>query len=478
MNVVHPAEQRTICGPAGGEGLGTVELTSAADVGAIVAAAREAQSAWSEWSLVERAAVLDAAADDLAKEIPDLGQTLAAESGKPLAQADFEVRGAISLLRGNAAEARRVGGRVLPTEGNIGTERDLAVTRRQPLGVIAAILPFNFPVELLVEKCAAALVIGNAVVAKPPLEDPLTAARFHEALIRAGIPAPVFSLVHGDRDVGAALATAEGVDAVSLTGSTAAGIAVAEATARALRPLHLELGGNNACLVRADADLDLVVAEAARGRLMMNGQACSATKRIVVHRSRHEELVERLASVAAEQVLGPATDSTTTVGPLITPGAAERVAAQVATALDQGASLAAGSDAPDGPFFAPAVLAGVPPSADVARDEEIFGPVFSVIPVDGDAEALGVANSSSFGLMASVFTADLRRAFALAERLEAGGVVINGSDNYRPPVIPFGGVKLSGTGREGIGYTIEELSREKTIVLRRFRMEPEELGDA
>lgn len=447
-------------------------------MGAVVAAARAAQAAWSHWSLAERAAVLDAAADDLTKEIPELGRLLAAESGKPLAQADFEVRGAISLLRGNAAEARRLGGRVLPTEGNVGTEHDLAITRRQPLGVVAAILPFNFPVELLVEKCAAALVIGNAVVAKPPVEDPLTVGRFHEALVRAGVPAPAFALVQGDRDVGAALATAEGIDAVSLTGSTAAGVAVAEATARTLRPLHLELGGNNACVVRADADLDLVVAEAARGRLMMNGQACSATKRIIVHRSRHEELVERLGSVAAEQVLGSPTDATTTVGPLITPGAAERVAAQVATACGQGATLAAGSNAADGPFFAPAVLAGVPTTADVARDDEIFGPVFSVIPVDGDAEALEVANSSSFGLMASVFTADLRRGFALAERIEAGGVVINGSDNYRPPVIPFGGVKLSGTGREGLGYTIDELSREKTIVLRRFRMAPEELGDA
>jgi len=459
----------SITPPDSTEPLGEVELSAVSDVAAAVERARAAQPAWARLAVADRAEALERAAGILDREAGSLAELLAAESGKPIAQARFELGGSIALLRGNAAEGRRFGGRVLPTEGNRGTEADLAVTRREPLGVIAAILPFNFPVELFVEKCAAALVAGNAVVAKPPLEAPLAIGRVRAALVAGGVPEEVIASVHGDAEVGAALAQADGIAAISLTGSTAAGIAVARAAAPTLRRLHLELGGNNACLVLADADLELVVAEAVRGRLMMNGQACSASKRLIVDASLHDALAERLAGAVAEQVVGPALDERTTIGPLISDAAATRVGAQVGEALAQGASLAAGTEAARGAYFEPAVLAGLPAGSGVARDEEIFGPVFSLIPAAGPERMLEIANASQYGLMASVFSADLRLAWALAERLESGGVVINGSDNYRPPVIPFGGVKLSGVGREGLGYTIAELSREKTIVLRRFR---------
>jgi len=459
----------TVTPPDSSEELGAVELTPAERVQEAVDRAVAAQRAWARLPVHERAAALERAAAALEPVAGELAELLAAESGKPLGQAEFEVGGAIALLRGNAQEGRRLAGRVLPTEGNAGTEHDLAITRREPLGVIAAILPFNFPVELFVEKCAAALVAGNAVVSKPPPDAPLAIERFRLALVEAGVPADAITAVHGGADVGAALAAADGVAAVSLTGSTAAGVAVARAAAPTLRRLHLELGGNNACLVLADADLDLLVAEAVRGRLMMNGQACSATKRIIVAAALHDELAERLAAAAAEQVVGPARERATTVGPLINADAAARVAAQVGTAVSQGARLAAGAEGAEGAYFAPAVLAGLPPGSDIARNEEVFGPVFSLIPAATAEQALEIANASDYGLMASVFSADLELAWALAERLEAGGVVINGSDNYRPPVIPFGGVKMSGVGREGLGYTIDELSREKTIVLRRFR---------
>lgn len=472
------SETLEITAPDSAEVLGAVELAPPGAVAGVVAAAGRAQRDWRTRPLAERAAVLDAAADALDAERLELAELLAAESGKPIGQAEFEVGGAVGLLRGNAEEGRRLAGRVLPTEGNAGTEYDLATTRREPLGVIAAILPFNFPVELFIEKCAAALVAGNAVVAKPPLEAPLAIGRFRRALVDAGVPAGAIAAVHGGADVGAALAEADGVAAVSLTGSTAAGLAVARAAAPTLRRLHLELGGNNACVVLADADLDLVAAEAVRGRLMMNGQACSATKRIIVDSSLHDELVERLVAAAAEQVVGPARERETTIGPLINAGAAARVATQVGDAVSQGGRLATGAATADGAYFAPAVLAGLPAGSGVAGNEEVFGPVFSLIPSATPEQALEIANASDFGLMASVFSADLELAWALAERLEAGGVVINGSDNYRPPVIPFGGVKLSGVGREGLGYTIAELSREKTIVLRRFRRRTaaEEIG--
>jgi acyl-CoA reductase-like NAD-dependent aldehyde dehydrogenase len=458
-----------ITNPQGTETLGEVRLSDPADVAAVVAVAAAARRDWSERPVAERAAILDRAADLLESEREELGQLLAAESGKPLPQAEFEVGGGIHFLHGNAEEGRRLAGRVLPTEGNFGTEWDLAYTRREPLGVVAAILPFNFPVELFVEKCAAALVGGNAVVVKPPLEDPLVVERFRLALIEAGVPEQVMQAVHGGADVGAALAEAPGVDAISLTGSTAAGIAVARATAERLRFLHLELGGNNAMLVLDDADIDLVAAEAVRGRILMNGQACSASKRVIVHRSLHDELASRLAGTVASLAVGDATDPGSAIGPLIHPGAAGKVASQVANAKAQGAEVAAGTGEADGAFFPPTLLAGVPMTADVACDDEIFGPVFNLIPVDSVEQAIAVANGSSFGLMASVFSTDPQRALVVGEQLESGGVVINGTDNYRPPVIPFGGTKMSGRGREGLGYTLEELTREKTIVLRRFR---------
>jgi acyl-CoA reductase-like NAD-dependent aldehyde dehydrogenase len=458
-----------ITNPQQTDTLGEIKLTDPADVAGVVAKAVLARKAWTARPVAERAAMLDQAADLLEAEREPLGRLLAAESGKPLPQAQFEVGGGIRFLRGNAAEGRRLAGRVLPTEGNFGTEWDLAYTRREPLGVVAAILPFNFPVELFVEKCAAALVGGNAVVVKPPLEDPLVVERFRSALIEAGVPGEVIAAVYGGADVGAALAEAPGVDAISLTGSTAAGVAVARATAARLRFLHLELGGNNAMLVLDDADIDLVATEAVRGRILMNGQACSASKRVIVHRSLHDELASRLGETVAGLKVGDATDPDSQIGPLIHPGAAEKVASQVANARTQGAELAAGPGKADGAFFPPTVLAGVPTDADIACDDEIFGPVFNLIPVDSAEQALAVANASSFGLMASVFSADVQRALAIGERLESGGVVINGTDNYRPPVIPFGGTKMSGRGREGLGYTLEELTREKTIVLRRFR---------
>jgi len=462
-----------ITNPQKTETLGEIQLTAPADVADVVAKARNARRVWSALPVAERAAILDRAADSLEPERQELGKLLASESGKPLPQAEFEIGGGIRFLHGNAEAGRRLAGRVLPTEGNFGTEWDLAYTRREPLGVVAAILPFNFPVELFVEKCAAALVGGNAVVVKPPLEDPLVVERFRLALIEAGVPAEAIAAVHGGADVGAALAEAPGIDAISLTGSTAAGVAVARATAERLRFLHLELGGNNAMVVLDDADIDLVASEALRGRILMNGQACSASKRVIVHRSLHDELASRLSETVAALKVGDATDPDSQIGPLIHSGAAGKVAAQVSNARAQGAELAVGTGESDGAFFAPTVLAGVPTDADIACDDEIFGPVFNLIPVDSAEQALSVANASSFGLMASVFSVDVQRALIVGEQLESGGVVINGTDNYRPPVIPFGGTKMSGRGREGLGYTLEELTREKTIVLRRFRARAE-----
>ncbi len=459
------------------EQLGTVSLTDPAAVQGVVDAARAAQGAWARTTLAERADRLEAAADALR---PRPRRSASCSRASPASRSRRRSsrsapRSACSPTTRASAVAGR--GACCRPRGSPAPRATSRYTRREPLGVVGAILPFNFPVELFVEKAAAALVGGNAVVSKAPPEAPLVVERFQRALVEAGIPAAVTPLLHGGREVGAALAAARGLDAISLTGSTAAGLAVAQAGAPTLRRLHLELGGNNAAIVLADADLDLVAEELAYGRLLMNGQACSASKRILVDPSLHDELVERLTAVVDRQVVGAPADPATTVGPLVTAAAARRVRQQVARAVAEGATAVRGGDdrRRDG-AAPPALLADVPAAAAVATDDEIFGPVFALVRADGPQAAVALANASSFGLMASVFSRDVQLALAVAERLEAGGVVINGTDNYRPPVIPFGGVKLSGSGREGLGYTIDELTREKTIVLRRFRQELPESG--
>ncbi len=457
-----------ILAPADGSVVGTVIATSPDDVPRLVATARAGFAAWRRVPIGRRAAILESAADALAPRAEELGRLLARESGKILPQAIFEVHGSIGLLRGNGERARALEGRVLPTGSLPGNERDLAWEERVPLGVVAAIVPFNFPVELFIEKTAAALAMGNAVIAKPPSQCPLAVLEVVAALHAAGVPPDVLQVANGP-GVGVALAAADGIDAVSLTGSTAAGISVAKAGAPSLRHLHLELGGNDALIVLDDADLDFALSEAMRGRLMMNGQTCASNKRILLHRAIAGRFLDMLVPRIAALRIGDPLDPATEMGPLIDAEAAATVAGQARRAVEEGARLVLGDLTPRGAFLSPHILANVPPTAGVARDDEVFGPVFTLVTVEDDDHAVEVANASRYGLMGSVFSADVERALAVADRLETGGVVVNGTGNYRPPFIPFGGVKMSGYGREGLGYTLEEMSQERFTVIRRLR---------
>lgn len=459
--------ERTITAPGTGEVLGAVRPTAVAEVPGIIAAAKAAQRTWAAAAPHHRADALLAAAAELDGRVEDLGRRHARESGKILPQALHEVRGAIGLLRRNAELGRMAGGEVLPTGGLPGGERDLTIVERVPLGVIVAVLPFNFPIELGMEKAAAAIAAGNTAVVKLPPQNPLTTLDVLDTVARH-LPEGVLQVVDADNETAAALCAEPGVAAVSLTGSVGAGLAVARAAAPELRPLHLELGGNGAAIVRADADLDLVVSEALRGRLLMNGQACAATKRIIAHRAIAAELTERLVAalsgIAPDDPLAP----DARLGPLIDARAAATVEDQVRRAVHGGARRALGQ-APDGARTWPTVLAEVPPEAAVLHDDEIFGPVLPVVAVDGDDEAVELANATRLRLTAAVFSADWPRAVDLAGQLDMGGVVVNGTGNYRPPIVPFGGVDLAGTGREGIGWTIAELTRTRFIALRGLR---------
>jgi len=457
----------SIQAPATSRPLGLVHPTPPAEVAAVVARAAASQAAWAARRAGERADILSRAADLLGERGAELARLLAEESGKILAQAQFELRFSAALCRGTAERLRALGGDLLPTGSLEGTADDIAWVRRVPLGVVAAVLPFNFPVELLVEKAASALAMGNAVVVKPPEQDPLTVLAAIGIFLEAGVPADVLGVVVGGAAAGAALCADPRVAAVSLTGSTRAGLAVAAVPL--LRKLHLELGGNDAAVICRDADLDLAVPDLVFGRTLMNGQACASNKRVIVHRSLHDALAERLAAALARIEVGDPLDPRTGLGPLISAAAAARVAAQVAATVQQGGRLAWGTGRADGAYFRPCLLTGVPRTAGVAGDDEIFGPVLTLIPFDTEDEAVAIANQSSYGLSGCVFSRDWPRALQLADRLECGGAVVNGTGNYRPFIVPFGGVKQSGLGREGLGFTLEEMSQPRYTVLRRIR---------
>ena len=456
-----------VTNPATGEVIDRVPDATREDLDRALDAARRGFRTWAATAAHERAAVLHRFTDLLAEHYEELGALLCRENGKPLEQAKWEIDTAIRLFDSYAEEALRLYGLAIPGDVQPGIERDLLLTRREPYGVVGAILPFNFPMDLFGHKVAPAIAAGNAVVLKPSEEDPLTVLRATELLHEAGVPAEAMQVITGrGPTVGKWLAESDKIQIVSFTGSTEVGIGVAQSAAKHLNRVFLELGGNDPMVVYADADLSEVVEHAIFGRTLANGQCCCANKRLVAHRSvagdLADALVERLEKIQVGDPLDPAVG----LGPLINDRAARRAAEQVKRSHDQGGVLRFGDGTPDGAFLAPVVLTDVPPDADVARDMEIFAPVLPIISFGDEPDAIGIANNTRYGLNASVFTKDMSKAISTAYRIQAGLVSINGTGLYRPDVVPFGGYKMSGIGREGTTISLEEFTQPKTIALR------------
>jgi succinate-semialdehyde dehydrogenase/glutarate-semialdehyde dehydrogenase len=467
MSVTLPVASRQlrICNPATGAQLGEVPEATPGRVAEAVSRARHAQSGWAHTPRHERYRVLSAFAARVAAERDVLAFLLASESGKPIGQAEGELDATTRLWRNYAERMLALSEDAHFADNQPDHERDLVITHHEPLGVVGAIIPFNFPSDIFTHKVAPAIAMGNAVVVKPSEEDPLTVAREVELLIEAGLPEGVVEVVFGGADVGATLAADDRIAAVSFTGSTEAGRSVAQSAAKRLAPVFLELGGNDAFVVLSDADVELVVEEAVSGRLAMNGQCCISNKRVIVDSSLYPDVVDGLTERFAKLAVGDPLDRSTELGPLITQEAAGRVASQVDEMVSAGARLTTGGTL-DGQWFAPTVVADITRAMPVASDVEVFGPVLSVIPVEGTAEAVATANASRYGLSGSVFSRDVSRAMAVAMALDTGQVVINGTGQYRAEVAPFGGFKQSGIGREGLSTSLLELVQNKNIVLR------------
>jgi aldehyde dehydrogenase (NAD+) len=438
-------ERVEVRNPATGETVGHASLGSEVDMDAAVAAARSSFDGgeWATASPAHRASVLRAAADLLEKRSDELATGITTELGCPIWFSErAHVPNPIRHLRYYADLAEDFGYDERRTDGT-----NTSIVTQEPVGVVAAITPWNGPLSTPALKVAPALAAGCSVVLKPPPETPLTAYALADAFAEAGLPDGVLSIVPAGRVAGQHLVDHPGVDKIAFTGSTAAGKKIMATAADRIARVTLELGGKSAAVLLDDADLDAVVPALLPMALLVNGQACIAQTRVLVPRHREAEVVDALASALRAQRMGDPMDPATQVGPLVSERQRDRVTGYISTGRAEGARVVTGGDAPPGPgwFVNPTLFAGVHNGMRIAQ-EEIFGPVLAVIPYDGDDEAVRIANDSRYGLSGSVWSADHDRALGIARRIRTGMVSLNG----RPQAFgtPFGGYKESGVGRE------------------------------
>jgi succinyl-CoA reductase len=454
--------------PSTGRTLGEAPVATADEARAAVEAAAAVEESWGATPGHVRAKILRAAANRLRDDRETMARLIASEVGKPIVDARVEVDRAVGVYELAAEEVRQLTGESFPAdayERPPGNEQRFLFTVRDPIGVVVGIGPFNFPLNLLSHKVAPALAAGNPVVAKPTSAAPFTALKLAEHLLAAGVPKGVLSVVVGPgRTVGDTLVEHPKTRLVTFTGSTEVGKRIAEKAGRSAKRVILEMGGMDPFIVLDDAPLDLAVPAAARGAFGYSGQVCTASKRFLVQESVAEKFAKGLAERAKSLKVGPALEESTEVGPLIDQESVGRMESLVEDARKRSAKVLTGGSRPEGPgsFFRPTVLDEVPEEARVAR-EEPFGPLAPVLRFHDLDDAVRIANATPYGLQSAVYTRDLVRGFALAKRIRAGGVHLNDPTTLRWDALPFGGVKESGLGREGLRYAMQEMTEVKLI---------------
>jgi succinate-semialdehyde dehydrogenase/glutarate-semialdehyde dehydrogenase len=446
--------------PATGAVIGHVPDCGAEETHAAIAAAEAAFGPWRARTAGERSAILERWHGLVLENAADLARIMTAEQGKPLAEAEGEIRYAATFIKWFAEEGRRIAGYTVPAPE---ADRRILVTK-EPVGVSAAITPWNFPAAMITRKCAPALAAGCPVVVKPSELTPFTALALAKLAERAGLPAGVLNVVIGRPEaIGNELTSNPVVRKLSFTGSTRIGALLMRQCADTLKRLSLELGGNAPLIVFDDADLDLAVAATMASKFRNAGQTCVCANRILVQDGIHDAFAERLARAVAGLKVGPGTANGVTTGPLINSAAVEKVRAHLADALDRGASILASADidVDAGRFAAPVVLTGATPEMRLAS-EETFGPVAPLFRFRDEAEAIELANATPYGLASYFYTENLHRAWRVGERLEAGMVALN-TGSIAMEMAPFGGVKQSGLGREGGHVGLEEYLETKAF---------------
>ena len=455
-----------VVNPATSELIDTVPNVTLEDVNTSVEVAKIEQKKWAEVPLHKRADILYKFVELVERDKDRLAKLLTAETGKPIKESYAEIGNVKIGTCAFIERAKHLYNESIPAGQEAGQEKTMQITTRNPIGVIAAIIPFNFPSDLFVQKVPPALLMGNSIIVKPSNYNPLTLIEYVKLMIEAGVPAGCIQILTGDGPiVGQALAGHPGVHLVSLTGGTAAGIQTMGTASKNLTHVMLELGGNDAFIFLEDGDMDLAVKETIWGRLYNGGQVCCASKRFLIHNSRKEEFINRMKEVIANLKVGDPMQEDTDMGPMININAAKRIEEQVNQMVAEGAKVICGGKREDA-YYYPTILDNVTKDMEVAKDMEIFGPVISVIGFDTVEEAIEIANQSSYGLCGCVISKDYSRAMKIADKLECGGAVVNGASFYRSFEMPFGGWKHSGIGNEGVLTTLQEMSRVKTIVLK------------
>jgi succinate-semialdehyde dehydrogenase/glutarate-semialdehyde dehydrogenase len=454
--------------PATGAEVGKAPQAGVAEVDLAVQAAAKAFPAWAELPAAARGVVLRTAAERVHEEIEPLALLLTREQGKPLREARLELTRFVHTIEHYAGLAKAIRGGYVPALD----ERAHGLILRRPLGVVVAIVPWNFPTTLLANKLGPALLAGNTVVAKPAETTPLTTLRIAELMHEAGVPAGAFNVVTGGgSELGPPLVRHPLVRKVAFTGSTPVGREVMALAAEGTKRLTLELGGSDPMIVCADADIDAAVSAASVGRFFNCGQACLAVKRLYVEAAVVNEVVEKLVAKAGRLRVGPGTAEGVTLGPLHTAGQREAIEEQLADALERGGELLHGGRRPSGDpydagfFYEPTLVLEPARDARVAT-EEVFGPVLPIWRVSGLEESIELANSSPFGLGSSIFTRDLDAATIAAERLDAGYTWINSPQKIYDE-LPFGGVGESGFGKEHGIEALDYYTDLKSVVVKR-----------
>lgn len=457
--VQSPASQRRpVINPATGSTITEVAFANGEDVARAVESSERAFAEWSKRTAGDRAGVLRRWFDLIIENVDDLAAILTAEQGKPLAEARGEIEYGARFIEWFAEEGKRVYGEVIPT--NVIGRRLLVL--RQPIGPAAAITPWNFPMAMIARKAAPVLAAGCTLVVKPASETPLSALAMAELAEQAGLPAGVLNVIPGSGDVvGDALVAHPGIRAVSFTGSTEVGKELMARSAKTLKKVTLELGGNAPVVVFDDADIEVAVEGAVASKFRNAGQTCVCANRIYVQESIHDQFVERFKDVVAQLKVGDGTEAGVDQGPLINEDAVAKVERHIADAQAKGGEIALGGRRHHlgGTFFEPTIVLGATTGMAVAS-EETFGPLAAIFTFSTEEEVVEQANDTPFGLAAYIFTRDLGRTWRVGEALEYGVVAVNtGSFSYEGA--PFGGVKESGNGREGSRHGIDEFTEIK-----------------
>ncbi|MGW9413897.1 aldehyde dehydrogenase family protein [Arthrobacter cupressi] len=452
-----------VTSPYDGRVLGTVPLTAAAEVDRILAAAREGAATARSLSRHERGRILESTAAAIEERREEFARTITAEAGKTIRQARKEVLRAVNTLRLSAAEARRNSGEVIPFDAFEGSEDRQGWFSREPLGIIAAITPFNDPLNLVAHKLGPAIAGGNAVILKPSALTPLSAQLLAGALEEAGLPAGVLTVVHGGRELAEEIIRSRDVRMVSFTGGFSTGESIARSAG--LKRLSMDLGGNAPVLVLDDAHLGAAVDACVSGAFWAAGQNCVGVQRILVARSIYSEFRRRFLHRASSLIAGDPLEESTNIGPMISAKAVAEVKDKLDEAIAAGAHCLMGN-VREGNVLHATVLENVPHGSRLWQ-EEVFGPVVMLQAFDAVEEAFEVANGIEFSLHAGIFTESLNVALDAADKLDAGGVMINDSSDYRFDGMPFGGSKYGSMGREGVRFAYEEMTQPKVVCIKR-----------